>query len=488
MTKQLGPIILLSAIISNNGLRTKTKAHRRLSTKYCGEDALSAYLSCNTSTVCTASADCKEGEGCYEINCPVLVQAQDENLMNIFDGIFNSTGNETLSNETSTTSTISADVSDDIVNSTSNETVSNETSTSSTTTTPAPETTTTDATSTKVADAVDTTPPSSDIVDDTTPTPINETETISIITVNASATDEKVTVSPTISLNPTAAPTNPKPTTSPTETVEDWTSFDYAHTKFCGPKVVGGYDIAVSQCGPLTICGVNVVSNHYGASGNDCPKNFMCYSDIICGNGPGPETTTSSSEIATSSNATATTTNAETTTTISEATTAGEEESATNSSATTKSETTTEAPTTEFITTTTTTPYNPILLTTRAAFCGSFYAEAVLNCGTKTMCTSSSHCEDEEECFENVSCTYDPNIVADDDEYEDDEKGEVANSVDLEEATSQDKESNQVDWNEPAGDEGISFAENEDENSESSSTIRKTTTVAIALMSFFFVF
>jgi hypothetical protein len=282
---------------------------------------------------------------------------------------------------------------------------------------------------------------------------VNETETESVAIVNENTTD--------FSSNMTAAPTNPIPTISPTEAYENWTDFDYAeYTRFCGPKVVGGYDIAVSQCGPLTICGVNVTSNHYGSSGNDCSGGNMCYSDIACGNGPGPDSTT------TTSTETVTTSTIAATTTIDTAAMAEEINTTTSSSSTTTSEIIiTEVPTTtQSITTTTTPPYNPILLTTRAAFCGSFYAEAVLNCGTKTMCTSSNDCDDEEECFENVSCTYDPNDM-DDDVSE--EEGDV------ETPSLDENNSNQVDWS--AGldedqEEGIGLApNNESDNSESNS-------------------
>ena len=36
--------------------------------------------------------------------------------------------------------------------------------------------------------------------------------------------------------------------------VSDWTNCDISHSKCCGPKVVGGYVIAIEQCSPLTAC------------------------------------------------------------------------------------------------------------------------------------------------------------------------------------------------------------------------------------------
>jgi len=214
--------------------------------------------------------------------------------------------------------------------------------------------------------------------DNSTSAGLNETEIASIITTNAS---------------------------TPAPTVTDWSNFDYEkNTKFCGPKVVGGFEVAVSQCGPLTVCGQgNITYNHFGASGNNCPKNSMCYADITCQNGP--ETITSTTEAA-----------------FTEATTITQtaNESITASSAITNiTEVTSTAATTttsEIITTTTTQAPHSMILTTRAAFCGSSYTEAVLNCGTKTLCASSFDCTGEDECFENVSCTFDPNAEEEKDE------------------------------------------------------------------------
>ncbi|KAL3769765.1 hypothetical protein ACHAWO_011293 [Cyclotella atomus] len=478
MPKPLGPLLVLSVLTSQqvDCLRSpRSQSLRRLSTKYCGTDALSAYLSCTASTSCLESEDCNEGESCYEVNCPILSHFQ-----------FNLTSNETLSNETSTSSTVDSNFT----------TAANATTTTVMTTAESDidnffNTEASNETETLATDVTDTTPASTDVLDNVSPVPIkesevittpnpmsvNDTETISITIVNENNTDDLVTASPTISYDPTAAPTNPTPTISPSETYENWTNFDYSeYTRFCGPKVVGGYDIAVSQCGPLTVCGVNVTSTHYGSSGNDCPEGNMCYSDIACGNGPGPDTTTTPS-----STETVTTSIIADTTTINTTEIAEEiMNTTTSSSSTATSEiTTNEVPTTtESITTTTTTPYNPVLLTTRAAFCGSFYAEAVLNCGTKTMCTSSNNCDDEEECFENVSCTYDPNVMNDDVA---EEEGDV-------ETASLDKndDSNQVDWTEDLNEdkeEDISFAQNESDNAESNSA--STVLVSNALIGFF---
>ena len=67
----------------------------------------------------------------------------------------------------------------------------------------------------------------------------------------------------------------------------DWSALTPGHTKFCGPKLVGGYDKARAMCSPLTECGkARPVENHFGYSGNDCPDGLMCFTDIECPGGP----------------------------------------------------------------------------------------------------------------------------------------------------------------------------------------------------------
>lgn len=489
MSKPLGSIALLIAVSSIGGLRNKVRTHRYLSTKHCGSDALSAYLSCTANTVCSASEDCKEGESCFAVDCPLLVQTQDQNVLSTFEtNTTNSTANETLSNETLIGTDVLSIFETNTTNSTANETLSNETSLVSTDDVldvfePSNvNLTDVDETSSNATSSLSTTSSvvTATLNDNTTAVPLNETQTISATVMNASIAESTATASPTASFDPTSSPTSAKPTTSPTETIEDWTNFDYSENKkFCGPKVVGGYDIAVSQCGPLTICGVSIISDHYGSSGNDCPHSFMCYSDIKCGNGPGPKiTTTSTSEVVTS-----TSTIEETEATSGEVSdvVAEEKSTTTSSSSATASEASPEVPTTEILTTTSTTPYNPILFTTRAAFCGSFYAEAVRDCGTKTMCTSSADCNGEEECFENVSCTYDPNIVADDDDG--DENRNDDDEADKEEdAVSPDMEGNESQGIED--EEDISFAENEDENLDSNAAANSNRVALVTVGAF----
>jgi hypothetical protein len=505
MAKSLGALVIAVCTLtpqSSSGLRsTNAKTPRHLSTKYCGTDSLSAYLSCTSVTSCLDSDDCNAGESCYELNCPFIEQAQNEDVLDTINPISNNetsmTASTIITNLTTTNvpTTEAADVLDtvDLIDSAINET----TTTSSTTNSTSTDTIVTVLST--VANDVTT------VANDVT-TVANNNETVSITIVYANTTE--VNTSQTISSEPTTSPTIINTTsTFSTLAYENWTNFDYyENTKFCGPKVVGGYDVAVAQCGPLTICGMgNITINHYGSSGNDCPqvraivsfvtfldytpclsqlisllyplaKNFMCYSDITCANGPGPETTTTST-IGFATSTVASTTFVETTTQI---ITSEVDNSTGTSTITTSISDITTAATTPVDTTTTeviitsTQPRNPIVLTTRAAFCGSFYAEALLNCGTKTMCTSSNDCNEEDECFENVSCTYAPNSANDDsinvqdesdsDETEQDvEEDDDTFGVVEEETESQDDTKNQVETSDEKED-SFSFAQDEDDN------------------------
>ncbi|KAL7521885.1 hypothetical protein ACHAWX_006580 [Stephanocyclus meneghinianus] len=117
----------------------------------------------------------------------------------------------------------------------------------------------------------------------TTTTTVVTTTTAADVTTTTTATSGTTTVDSVLlsSSSPTSSPT-----TTAAPTTDPWLNFNPRHSKFCGPKVVGGFAVAVSQCGPQTMCGLTTVSNQYGSHGNDCPKGLMCYSDIVCGNGP----------------------------------------------------------------------------------------------------------------------------------------------------------------------------------------------------------
>eukprot|EP01082_Thalassiosira_pseudonana_P009897 g8750.t1 g8750 contig34:21830-23530(-) len=302
--------------------------------RFCGPDALSAYLACDANTACSSTEECSTGELCFSgIACPVDVQMQLVDTMNV------NTTNVVI-DENNTTAT---------------EATTSGTSNSSTNT---------------------------------------------AISINTNST----------TFNSQLNITSDQWTTyDPNSTRISWTTFPYAtHLKYCGPKVVGGYAIAVQQCSPITACGFEGnVENHYGSSGNDCPKNFMCYSfEGRCGNGPGAElvgfdegvgvTISSSSTVA------AMTTEApivatESSATATQATAAIQSQSTTTSSVTTPSTQQEQQPQNNILDNT---------ITTRGSFCGSFYAEAVSQCSSRTMCDSSRDCGGSgEECFPNISCT-----------------------------------------------------------------------------------
>lgn len=182
---------------------------------------------------------------------------------------------------------------------------------------------------------------------------------------------------------PTLAPITLLPTTtSPTtilDVIANWESMTYSidinwdkltqgHSKFCGPVIVGGYEIALAMCSPYTECGKTIITDHYGTNGNDCPEGLMCFGDIEC---MPPPTTTGSQGIMPAI--------------------------------------TTLVPTIDTTTTTT--------VATSSSYCGSTYADAKQECTPSTMCDTDDDCikfgttDDDgdswggKSCFTNISCT-----------------------------------------------------------------------------------
>eukprot|EP00956_Cyclotella_meneghiniana_P043715 scaffold284381_cov83-Cyclotella_meneghiniana.AAC.3 len=113
----------------------------------------------------------------------------------------------------------------------------------------------------------------------TTTTEISATEMVSF-TILTEAKEEESDILDTISTDILDE------ITETTSTVDPWENYNPKWSKFCGPKIVGGYAIAIAQCSPQTMCGLSTVSDHYGSNGNDCPKGLMCFSDITCENTP----------------------------------------------------------------------------------------------------------------------------------------------------------------------------------------------------------
>lgn len=164
---------------------------------------------------------------------------------------------------------------------------------------------------------------------------------------------------------------------------EDWTNFDYTHTKFCGPKIVGGYEEAVAQCGPSRKCGLESKQGQYGSSGNDCPKGLMCYADIPCTNGPGESAVAVSliedfvySEMSSSSQATT------------------ESMASTSSGNSNMSE-----------------MNNAMTMTSRGSYCGLSYEEALDACSPETHCSFDENCL-VGKCFPDISCNYSGKDIA----------------------------------------------------------------------------
>jgi hypothetical protein len=187
-------------------------------------------------------------------------------------------------------------------------------------------------------------------------------------------------------------------------TTQDWTNFDYAHTKFCGPKVVGGYDIAIAQCGPSTMCGLSTSHNQYGSSGNDCPKDqdLMCYADISCGNGPGAtlsdvSTVNVGDEPVTSSGSTA-----------NEGDEPSTEAAAVDDGANADSTLETNDNSGTKVNSTIT---NIMTVTKRGSFCGTSYLAALANCSPDAHCSTDDDCTPGTTCFSGISCTYSTNIA-----------------------------------------------------------------------------
>lgn len=157
----------------------------------------------------------------------------------------------------------------------------------------------------------------------------------------------------------------------------DWTLLTPGHSKFCGPKLVGGFAKAVTMCSPYTECNGVTSETHYGSNGNDCPESLMCFADIDC---LGPPT---------KSPTTATPTISYVPTIIGQ----------------------TKAPTS--IPSMEPTIYIQNDIRTSGSYCGTSYKNAVTMCAsstttTTTLCISNMDCNIEigEKCFDDILCTY----------------------------------------------------------------------------------
>eukprot|EP00574_Skeletonema_japonicum_P014249 CAMPEP_0201734246 /NCGR_PEP_ID=MMETSP0593-20130828/33698_1 /ASSEMBLY_ACC=CAM_ASM_000672 /TAXON_ID=267983 /ORGANISM="Skeletonema japonicum, Strain CCMP2506" /LENGTH=307 /DNA_ID=CAMNT_0048227541 /DNA_START=244 /DNA_END=1163 /DNA_ORIENTATION=- len=212
----------------------------------------------------------------------------------------------------------------------------------------------------------------------------------------------------------------------------DWSIHNDAHTRYCGPRTVGGYSIAKKYCSPQTACGTTgPVQGIYGGNGNDCKgrnyfdvdsdssssTSWMCFADIECvspsyspsgmptdlpsgsvrpsgENSTSPSVQPSTSSVPSIDGRTGTPTKSPSVSpTILPST------SPTSSSPTSSPQT--FSPT-----------GSPVEISTikiRGYFCGFSYDDAVENCDASKSCNSNADCNNEdegEECYPNVSCEF----------------------------------------------------------------------------------
>ena len=171
---------------------------------------------------------------------------------------------------------------------------------------------------------------------------------------------------------------------------EDWSDFDYTHSKFCGPKIVGGYDVAIAQCRPSTKCGLSSKQGQYGSSGNDCPPGLMCYAEISCKNGPGEQSGTNA--INTPAN------------------------ESTGLKGNNSGKVTVHGVKSTMIT------------STRGSYCGISYKRALENCSPEAHCSTDDDCISGT-CFPDISCTYSGDDLAPSGKNETGEEGLIVSSM-----------------------------------------------------------
>ncbi len=212
----------------------------------------------------------------------------------------------------------------------------------------------------------------------------------------------------------------------------DWSIHDDTHTRYCGPRSVGGYEVAKKYCSPQTKCGVAAVEQGtYGGSGNDCKGRkyvdleetiegigsnqigYMCFTDIRC---VSPSNSPSVSPSLSPSTTMIPSTNPTNIPTIVPSTSGsptinGKTKSPTLSPTNPRPST---SPTTE-TNTPTGSPVNVATMKIRGYFCGTTYANAIETCNASRQCNTNEDCnsnnvgddeEVEEKCFPNVSCEF----------------------------------------------------------------------------------
>ena len=200
----------------------------------------------------------------------------------------------------------------------------------------------------------------------------------------------------------------------------DWTGHDDTWDRYCGPKTVGGYEIAKKYCSPQTACGLTgeVTEGNYGNNGNDCQDrpytdlegnysvHWMCFTDIRC---IAPTVAPSMSPSAMPSTTAMPSDNP----TVHSSSTPSK---SSNPTADGKTKSPTISPTitppssspSSSTDTPTGSPVEVSTIKTRGYFCGTSYQNAIDTCDGARSCSSNADCNESggEECYPNVSCEF----------------------------------------------------------------------------------
>ena len=208
----------------------------------------------------------------------------------------------------------------------------------------------------------------------------------------------------------------------------NWSIHDDTHTRYCGPRTVGGYEVAKKYCSPQTACGLGeVTQGTYGGSGNDCKGRkyvdleetiegfgsgvpYMCFTDIRCVSPSNSPSVSPSLSPSTTMMPSTNPTNVPTTvpSTSVSPTINGQTKSPTVSPT---NPLPSASPTTE-TNTPTGSPVNVATMKIRGYFCGTTYANAIETCNASRQCNTNEDCVGgneeggEEKCFPNVSCEF----------------------------------------------------------------------------------
>lgn len=170
---------------------------------------------------------------------------------------------------------------------------------------------------------------------------------------------------------------------------------------------MGGYASAKLTCSPQMECGKkgSGTTNAYGSSGNDCPKNFMCYTDIDCYAPTNPPSGMPSERPSMSHKPTTALSGMPSVNPTMSNMPTPKGQTKNPSMQPTISPKPTESPTKKKAPTVP--PYNlQNSITTRGSYCGTSFQAAVDACSPVTSCGGNDDCDGEEGCWPNISCTF----------------------------------------------------------------------------------